>query len=128
MPALNQILTSEITPTELYFNRRTLLRLAGAAASLVTTGAAYRRLNRAGTAAIEAKPLTDLPITPGRPEDAVKGFRTDEPISTLQQIGNYNNFYEFTTDKEGVALAASRVHFAAVDRRRRRAGPQAESV
>ena len=73
----------------------------------MTTGAIYRRLNRAGTAAIEAKPLSDLSITPARPEDAAKGFRTDEPMSTLQQIGNYNNFYEFTTDKEGVAPAAS---------------------
>ena len=73
----------------------------------MTTGAVYRRLNRAGTAAIEAKPLSDLPITPAMPEDAAKGFRTDEPMSTLQQVGNYNNFYEFTTDKEGVAAAAS---------------------
>jgi methionine sulfoxide reductase catalytic subunit len=107
MPAPNQIPTSEITPPEVYFNRRTLLKLAGAAASLVTTGAVYRRLNRAGTAAIEAKPFSDLSIAPARPEDAAKGFRTDEPMSTLQQIGNYNNFYEFTTDKEGVAHAAS---------------------
>ena len=73
----------------------------------MTTGAIYRRLNRAGTAAIEAKPLSDLPITPAMPGDAAKGFRTDEPMSTLQQVGNYNNFYEFTTDKEGVAPAAS---------------------
>jgi sulfoxide reductase catalytic subunit YedY len=27
-------------------------------------------------------------------------------MSTIQQIGNYNNFYEFTTDKEAVAAAA----------------------
>ena len=128
MPPPNQIPTSEITPPEVYFNRRTLLKLAGAAASLVTTGAVYRRLNRAGTAAIEAKPLSDLSIAPARPEDAAKGFRTDEPMSTLQQIGNYNNFYEFTTDKEGVAPAASgfisRPWTVAVEGH----GPQAESV
>ena len=107
MPESSHIPSSEITPPEVYFNRRMLFKLGGAAVSLVTTGAAYRRLNRAGTAAIEAKPLSDLSITPARPEDAAKGFRTDEPMSTLQQIGNYNNFYEFTTDKEGVAPAAS---------------------
>ena len=28
-------------------------------------------------------------------------------MTTLQQVGNYNNFYEFTTDKEGVAAAAA---------------------
>jgi methionine sulfoxide reductase catalytic subunit len=28
-------------------------------------------------------------------------------MSTLEQVGNYNNFYEFTTDKEAVAGAAA---------------------
>ncbi len=107
MPESSQIPASEITPPEVHFHRRMLFKFGGAAVSLVATGAAYRRLNRAGTAAIEAKPLSDLSLTPARPDDTEKGFRTDEPMSTLQQIGNYNNFYEFTTDKEGVAPAAS---------------------
>ena len=36
-----------------------------------------------------------------------RGFRIDEPMTPLERIGNYNNFYEFTTDKEGVAAAAA---------------------
>ena len=39
-------------------------------------------------------------------------------MSTLQQIGNYNNFYEFTTDKEAVAAAAAGFVARAVDGRR----------
>ena len=48
--------------------------------------------------------LSTNPATPG---DVARGFRTEEPMTTLQQVGNYNNFYEFTTDKEGVAAAAA---------------------
>jgi sulfoxide reductase catalytic subunit YedY len=36
-----------------------------------------------------------------------RGFRVTEPMTTLERVGNYNNFYEFTTDKESVAAAAS---------------------
>ena len=35
------------------------------------------------------------------------GFRADEPMTPLRSVSNYNNFYEFTTDKEGVAAAAA---------------------
>jgi methionine sulfoxide reductase catalytic subunit len=107
VPGSDRIPSSEVTPPEAYFNRRTLIRAGAAAASLVTTGVAYRRLNRAGTAAIESQKLTGFSIAPATPDDATRGFRTDEPMSTLQQIGNYNNFYEFTTDKEAVAAAAA---------------------
>ncbi len=106
MSRSDHIPSSAITSPEVYLNRRTFMRAGAAAASLVTTGAVYRRLNRAGTAAIETRELAGLSITAAQPEDAAQGFRTDEQKSTLQQIGNYNNFYEFTTDKEAVALAA----------------------
>ena len=34
------------------------------------------------------------------------GFRVDEPETSFENITHYNNFYEFSTDKEGVASAA----------------------
>jgi methionine sulfoxide reductase catalytic subunit len=34
-------------------------------------------------------------------------FRVADPPTPLASIANYNNFYEFTTDKEGVAAAAA---------------------
>jgi sulfoxide reductase catalytic subunit YedY len=34
---------------------------------------------------------------------AASGFRVDEPQTSLQDVTHYNNFYEFTTDKDQVA-------------------------
>jgi sulfoxide reductase catalytic subunit YedY len=100
--------SKEITPPELYFNRRAILKVAAAAASLATTGTVYRRLNRAGVGAIESRQLSGVSIKPAGLNATADGFRTSEAMSTLEQVGNYNNFYEFTTDKEAVAGAAAR--------------------
>ncbi|HKR59128.1 MAG TPA: protein-methionine-sulfoxide reductase catalytic subunit MsrP, partial [Pyrinomonadaceae bacterium] len=35
-----------------------------------------------------------------------KGFAVSDPLTPLAEITNYNNFYEFSTSKGGVALAA----------------------
>ena len=37
-----------------------------------------------------------------------RGWRVDEPLTPEHSIRNYNNFYEFTTEKEGVAAAAAK--------------------
>ena len=40
------------------------------------------------------------------PPDLQVGAKTDElgaPLNTYEEITNYNNYYEFTTDKAGVA-------------------------
>ena len=107
MPGPERIPSSEITPPGAYFDRRSLIRAAVAAASLATTATVYRRLNRPGSSAIETAALPGAPVAPETPGDASRGFRTDEPMTSLQQVGNYNNFYEFTTDKEGVASASA---------------------
>jgi len=39
---------------------------------------------------------------------ATSGFRTDERQTPFEQITHYNNFYEFSTDKEAVAEAAAK--------------------
>jgi sulfoxide reductase catalytic subunit YedY len=99
-----RIKTSEITPEHLYWNRRSFLKVSAAVASAAITGFAYRRFNRTGS-----KPLLteDLPgVIPASPESAALGFSVNEAQTPLQRVVNYNNFYEFTTDKEGVAKAA----------------------
>jgi methionine sulfoxide reductase catalytic subunit len=103
----NRIRSSEITPPAMYFNRRTLLRAGAAVASLATTGFVYRTLNKPGSAAIETAALPGATIASTAPDAVARGFRTDETMTSIQQIGNYNNFYEFVTDKEGVAAAAA---------------------
>jgi methionine sulfoxide reductase catalytic subunit len=97
----DNIPAAEITPREAYFNRRAILRGGVVAASAVATGFVYRKLN--GVEILESK-TAELPgLT--RPEDP--GYRvTDETLTPRSSIENYNNFYEFTTNKDGVAKAA----------------------
>jgi methionine sulfoxide reductase catalytic subunit len=103
----NRIPSSEITPPNVYFNRRTFLRAGVALASLAATGAIYKRLNRAGSMAVETPDLGRLEVAAASPRDHARGFRVDEPMTPFERVGNYNNFYEFTTDKEAVAAAAA---------------------
>jgi methionine sulfoxide reductase catalytic subunit len=107
MAAFDKIPSSEITSPEVYFNRRAFMRAGVAAASLTATALAYRWFNRAGSMPIETPALGGLSVAPATAEDMVRGYRTDEPMTALERVGNYNNFYEFTTDKEGVAAAAA---------------------
>jgi methionine sulfoxide reductase catalytic subunit len=102
-----RILSSEITPPNVYFNRRTFLRAGVALASLAVTGAVYKRLNRAGSMTVETPGLKDLAVAAATPQDFARGFRVDESMTPLEMVGNYNNFYEFTTNKETVASAAA---------------------
>jgi sulfoxide reductase catalytic subunit YedY len=96
-------LEREVTSRELYFNRRTVMRGGAIAASAAATGWLYRRLNGIDPRTAERPAIAPLV----KPDPAVNhGFvATDEPTPRTS-ILNYNNFYEFTTDKDGVAAAA----------------------
>jgi sulfoxide reductase catalytic subunit YedY len=101
----NKISASEITPAAVYFNRRMFMRAGILAASAVATGLVYRRLNPVGKGEVVTPVIQGL-IKP--PTDAeARGFRANERETSLQDITHYNNFYEFSTDKEGVAPAAA---------------------
>ncbi|HEY8927106.1 MAG TPA: protein-methionine-sulfoxide reductase catalytic subunit MsrP [Polyangia bacterium] len=106
---------SEITPASVYFNRKNFLRGAVAAASVATTAALYRRLNGRSEEVVEEPKLADLQVAGGggapgasaADANAVSsGYRVDEPMTSLGDITHYNNFYEFSTDKDGVAEEA----------------------
>jgi sulfoxide reductase catalytic subunit YedY len=98
----------EITPPALYFNRRSLLRAGIAAGSVIATAALYRRLNPA--ASIDVVPTAPVQLSAPKLTEAdlvARGWRVNEPLTSEASIRTYNNFYEFTTDKEGVAAAAA---------------------
>lgn len=115
----NKILGREVTPPALYFNRRNFIRAGVLVASAVATGALYRKLNPVGTVA--APPVQTAKIegivtnTTASNETAAasatapdhSGFHVDEPMTSLENITHYNNFYEFSTDKEEVAAVAA---------------------
>src|SRR5688500_8870191 len=91
-----------ITPPQLYFNRRALLRGGVVAAGMAATGLLYRRLNGVDLVMTETAALTGLERPVG------SGFQVaGEALTPRESILNYNNFYEFTTDKDGVPGAAA---------------------
>jgi sulfoxide reductase catalytic subunit YedY len=90
---------SEITPPEVYFNRRSLLRAGLVAGGALATGLLYRKLNGVSISTAETPRLAGLVEAPGFPAPA-------EKLTPRESILNYNNFYEFSTSKDGVAKAA----------------------
>ena len=95
----DDIKSSEITDEKNYWNRRNFIRGGILAATTTATGLVYRKLNPPN---LTAKKLN--------PEElkAKEGYFTaeGEAANDFADITNYNNFYEFTTSKEGVARRA----------------------
>jgi sulfoxide reductase catalytic subunit YedY len=98
---MTKILDSEITPPEVYFNRRAILRAGAIAAGAIGTGILYRKLNGVELVDIKTADVRGL-IKPTDP-----AFTVDDTKTPYESVTNYNNFYEFTTDKDGVAKAAA---------------------
>jgi sulfoxide reductase catalytic subunit YedY len=99
---------SEITPESIYLNRRKFMVGVGSAAAavaLAACGPLTTPTPSPDAAQSAAEPVGDLPAGLDAAEP-VASAATDElgdPLNTFEEITNYNNYYEFTTDKEGVA-------------------------
>jgi sulfoxide reductase catalytic subunit YedY len=102
----NKISAREVTDPVVYFNRRRFIQAGILAASAVATGVVYRRLNPVATGKVNT-PVIEGVIKSAPATANATGFRVDEPETSLDDITHYNNFYEFSTDKEGVAPAAA---------------------
>jgi sulfoxide reductase catalytic subunit YedY len=100
----SDIKSSEITDEKVYLNRRLFMRGAVLAGSVAATGFIYRKLNP--PAAETPKGQTIQVVDNSSSTDSVNGFTTTEARTSLEDITNYNNFYEFDTEKRGVASAA----------------------
>ena len=96
------IKSSEITPESVYHDRRKFMKGVGLAA---LGGLAVAACAPAATPVAQPAAATAAgTIAPAA--TAATGATTDElgnPVNTFQEITNFNNFYEFTTDKEKVA-------------------------
>ena len=97
----------KVTPPQLYFNRRRLLRGGVLAASSLGTGWLYSRLNGMSSDATQAPELRELASAPSAVTAATQ-LTPGEPLTSQADITHYNNFYEFTTDKDRVADVAAR--------------------
>lgn len=86
----------------MYFNRRAFLKTGALAATALGSALLYRRLNVVDLSTTDQPPLSGLVTAPHE-----GGFWVDEPLTPRTSVLNYNNFYEFSTDKDGVAAAAA---------------------
>ena len=97
-----------VTPPSIYSNRRSFIRAGVAVGTALGTAAAYRwynpisrlKTNQASELAIAREGLT-------AEELLSRGWRVNEESTSERSVLNYNNFYEFTTQKEAVAAASA---------------------
>lgn len=108
-----EIPSSEITPEHVYLSRRKFMTgAAGAAASTLlaacsplgassTPEATEQPAESAAQAATTAPPATAEAVQVSANQDEL-----GDALNSFEDITNYNNYYEFTTDKTGVASLA----------------------
>jgi sulfoxide reductase catalytic subunit YedY len=89
-----EIPSSEITPQETYLNRRKFLAGAALAGAAALTGGAFRELADPSLIALGSVQANDK--IPGLQKSS---FSTTEKQTPYKDVTNYNNFYEFSTDK-----------------------------
>src|SRR4051812_47550816 len=97
----SDVASSEITPKEVYLNRRQLIAGTGLIAGSFALG-----LHRAQAA------LTPGPGTNPKLENIQEGYRKlgeKDHLTSYDAITSYNNFYEFGTDKDDPAREAHRL-------------------
>ena len=87
-----EIPSSEITPKDTYLNRRKFLAGAALAGAAAVTGAAFCELAQPSLVAQASAKIEGLQKSP---------FSTTEKETPYKDVTTYNNFYEFSTDKEG---------------------------
>jgi sulfoxide reductase catalytic subunit YedY len=96
-----EIPSSEITPKSVYLNRRKFMKgslLAGAA--VLAGDKLYHALVPEARADVESQ------RAPALLQYQKGAYSTNEKPTSLKDITHYNNFYEFSTDKDGPAKLA----------------------
>lgn len=93
-----KIPSSEITPEEVYLNRRQFMKAAGVlgAGTLLAACAPKSANSNPGANAAAPQSSTKSPDTQLKDE-------LGDPATSFEDITHYNNYYEFIEDKEGVA-------------------------
>lgn len=95
---LTKIQSSEITTKEQYLSRRDFIKAAGVIAGSMILSACAPALNT---------PVETKLSTPGNPALSQKTDELGSRVNSFEDITHYNNYYEFTTDKENVAALSA---------------------
>ena len=100
-----QIKSSEITDQKSFLNRRLFIRAAALAGTATATTFLYRTLNPPPAERPKGDKFAEI-IKPPEAEGLREGYTSNEQLTPLEEVTNYNNFYEFDTSKSGPAYAA----------------------
>jgi len=95
----DDIRSSEITPKSLYLNRRKFLAAAGLAGAAVPGGRGVPGMVSPAERTYAGEKIPNLQKSP---------FSTTEKITPEQTVTHYNNYYEFSTEKEEPAQMATK--------------------
>jgi sulfoxide reductase catalytic subunit YedY len=91
------IRSSEITPKSLYLNRRKFLAGMAAAGVVTAGGVGLREIASPSTSVLAGNKIEGVQKSP---------FSTTETITPYKDVTNYNNYYEFSTEKDEPAKLA----------------------
>lgn len=106
---------ADVTPRALYINRRQIMAAGGAAAvtGLVGCGGAETEASTsaATTASSTAAARQPAPVSGGL-QYAETGYSVPDPLTPVDAVTGYNNFYEFGVDKSDPARHAHEMSVA----------------
>ncbi len=91
----SEIASSEITPKSVYLNRRNFMKGSLALGAAALAGHKLHEVFAPEAAQAESKLQFQK-----------SGYSTSEKLTPLKDVTHYNNFYEFSTDKDGPAQLA----------------------
>ena len=93
-----------VTPESIYWNRRKFLRQLGfAGGALTALGLVGCSKSESAQAAGTQTAATPAPLPKGYPAARNPDFNPGWPLTNENTAAHFNNFYEFSTDKEEVA-------------------------
>ena len=101
--------TSEITPEHIYYSRRDFLKTMGIVGSgvlLTACGVASTSSSNQSSPspAGSSSQSSPSPASTSSPASSNPVDELGDPANTFDEITHYNNYYEFTEDKGGVAV------------------------
>ncbi|MGI9034794.1 MAG: protein-methionine-sulfoxide reductase catalytic subunit MsrP [Pyrinomonadaceae bacterium] len=96
----DDIKSSEITPENVYLNRRAFFRAGLLAGTTLATAGIYKYFNQPPPPEVETAKIENI-VQPKEPSPVA-----GEKLNSFEEITNYNNFYEFSTGKTTVAEKA----------------------
>jgi methionine sulfoxide reductase catalytic subunit len=92
----SQLTHADVTPKDVYFNRRNFLSGLGFAGAAAVIGQRFASILSPAEKALALTKLTTVKSP----------YTVDEKISSMNDVTHYNNFYEFGTDKSDPAKNA----------------------